>query len=75
MILSENALLLFWGLATGTLSALVAITPAFLSRGGAISVPSVGLVLVAVLASGLLASLLAVMASVRSPLLEALRAE
>jgi hypothetical protein len=75
MILAENAVLLFWGLATGALCALVAITPAVASRGGAFSLPSLSLLLLAVLASGVLASLLAVAASVRSPLLAALRAE
>ncbi len=75
MILAENAALLFWGLATGALCALVAITPALASRGGAFSLPSLSLLLLAVLASGVLASLLAVAASVRSPLLVALRAE
>jgi len=78
MVLAENAVLLFWGLASGTLCALVAIVPALASRGGgaaAFSLPSLGLLLLAVLASGVLASLLAVAASVRAPLLQALRAE
>jgi ABC-type antimicrobial peptide transport system permease subunit len=75
MVLSENAVMLFWGLATGTICALVAITPALVSRGGAFSLPSLSLLLLAVLASGVFASLLAVAASVRSPLLDALRAE
>jgi len=78
MVLAENAVLLFWGLASGTFCALVAIVPALASRGGgaaAFSLPSLGLLLLAVLASGVLASLLAVAASVRAPLLQALRAE
>jgi len=75
MVLAENAILLFWGLASGTLCALIAIAPAFVSRGGALSLSSLGLLLLAVLVSGVLASLLAVAASVRAPLLESLRAE
>jgi ABC-type lipoprotein release transport system permease subunit len=75
MVLAENAVLLFWGLACGTLSALVAIAPALASRGGAFSLVSLSWLLVAVLASGIVASLLAVAASVRTPLLESLRAE
>ena len=75
MVVSENAAMLLWGLATGTLCALVAIAPALVSRGGAFSLTSLILLLVAVLASGVIASLLAVAASVRSPLLESLRAE
>jgi hypothetical protein len=75
MVLSENAVMLFWGLAIGALCALVAIAPALVSRGGAFSLASLVLLLLAVLASGVIASLLAVAASVRSPLLESLRAE
>ena len=75
MVLAENAVLLFWGLACGTLSALVAIAPALTSRGGAFSLVSLSWLLLAVLASGIVASLLAVAASVRTPLLESLRAE
>ncbi|HEX9723900.1 MAG TPA: FtsX-like permease family protein [Vicinamibacteria bacterium] len=75
MVLAENAVLLFWGLASGTLSALVAIAPAFISRGGVLSLTSLTVLLLAVLVSGVLASWLAVAASVRAPVLESLRAE
>jgi hypothetical protein len=67
--------LLLWGLACGTFSALVAIAPAFISRGGALPLGSLTLFLLAVLVSGVIASLLAVAASVRAPVLESLRAE
>ncbi|MFQ5790285.1 MAG: ABC transporter permease, partial [Acidobacteriota bacterium] len=75
MVLAENALLLVTGLLAGTVCALVAIAPAFLARGGALSLGSVAGLLLAVMATGLLASLLAVSAAIRSPLLESLRAE
>jgi len=75
MILAENALLIFWGLLTGVICALTAITPALLSHGGSLSVISTGSILLIVLASGLLSSLAAIMAVVRSPLLPALRHE
>ena len=75
MVISENALLLFGGVVTGTVCALIAITPALASRGGGFSLPSVGLLLLAVLASGVISSLIAVWASIRSPLLESLRSE
>jgi ABC-type antimicrobial peptide transport system permease subunit len=75
LVLAENTLLLLGGLGTGTLTALIAITPALLARGGSFSPTSLGLLLLAVLATGLIASLLAVREAVRSPLLEALRAE
>ncbi len=75
MILGENALMLLCGLATGTISALLAIAPVFFSRGGRLPFVSLGLLLLAVLLSGLLASLAAITAALRSPLLPALRAE
>ncbi len=74
-MLSENALLLGCGLLTGVVCAAVAIAPAFIARGGKLSMVSLGLLLLAVLATGLAASVVAVMAAVRSPLLTSLRAE
>jgi len=75
MVVAENALLLGCGLLGGVLCAFVAIAPAFLARGGKVSIISLSLFLVAVLVTGLAASLLAVIAAVRSPLLASLRAE
>jgi hypothetical protein len=75
MVTTESALLLLGGVITGTACALIAIAPALASRGGGFSIPSVGLLLLAVLASGLISSLIAVWASIRSPLLESLRSE
>jgi putative ABC transport system permease protein len=75
LVLSENVLLLGCGLLTGVVCALIAIAPAFIARGGALSVVSLGLLLLAVLLTGLAASLLAVRATLRMPLLASLRAE
>jgi ABC-type antimicrobial peptide transport system permease subunit len=75
MVVAENALLLFCGLVTGTLSALLAIAPVFFERGGRLPNPSLSLLLAAVLISGLIVSLIATRAALRSPLLPALRAE
>ncbi|MFN0108862.1 MAG: FtsX-like permease family protein [Blastocatellia bacterium] len=75
MVLAENALLLGCGLLTGVVCAAVAIAPAFIARGGSLSITSLIVLLFAVLLTGLAASLLAVMAAVRSPLLASLRAE
>jgi len=75
MILAENALLLFSGLATGILCALLAIAPALWARGGGLRGPSLGGLLLAVLLAGLVTSILATRAALRSPLLEALRSE
>ncbi len=75
MVIAENLLLLLLGLATGTLSALLAIVPVAFTRGGRLPILTLGLLLLGVLASGLIASLLATMTALRSPLLPALRAE
>ncbi|CAN5877223.1 FtsX-like permease family protein [soil metagenome] len=75
MVIAENALLLFCGLITGTVCALLAIAPVFFERGGRLPNISLGLLLVGVLVSGLTASLVATWAALRSPLLPALRAE
>jgi ABC-type lipoprotein release transport system permease subunit len=76
IILSENAVLLGWGLATGALSALVAVAPAAIERGARIPVSAGGwLLLLAVLAAGLVSSVIATRAAIRAPLVGALRAE
>jgi ABC-type antimicrobial peptide transport system permease subunit len=75
MVVAENALLLGCGLLTGVFCALLAIIPALVARGGRLSAVSLGLLLLAVLAAGLAASLIAVGAIIRSPLLPALRTE
>ncbi len=75
MVLAENAWLLISGLVTGALCALLAIAPVFFERGGQLPNISLGFLLVAVLISGLFASLVATWAALRSPLLPALRAE
>jgi ABC-type antimicrobial peptide transport system permease subunit len=75
MVVAENLLLLILGLVTGTACAMLAISPVFFARGGGLPHVSLGLLLLAVLISGLAASLVATRAALRSPLLPALRAE
>jgi ABC-type antimicrobial peptide transport system permease subunit len=74
MVLAENSLLLVCGLATGLLSALIAIAPALIVRGGHPPARSL-LLLLLVLVTGVTASLAAVRVATRSALLPALRAE
>jgi len=74
MVITENAFLMFCGLVMGALSALVAIGPAFFSRGGHFPALSLGL-LVVVLVIGLMASVAATVAALRTPLLPSLRSE
>lgn len=75
MVVAENALLLFLGLLTGTVCAVLAIAPVFLERGGSLAQLPLGLLLLAVLVAGLVASVLATWAALRTPLLPALRSE
>ncbi|MCM3879265.1 MAG: FtsX-like permease family protein [Vicinamibacterales bacterium] len=75
MVVAENVFLLICGLAAGTLSALLAIAPALLDRGGQVSIRTLGMLLLGVLVTGLIASVGATVAALRSPLLPALRAE
>jgi putative ABC transport system permease protein len=74
MVITENAFLVCCGLVTGALCAVVAIAPAFVSRGGHFPALSIWLLL-SVLVTGLFASLAATIAALRTPLLPALRAE
>ena len=78
MVMLENILLLVGGLATGTIAALLAVLPHKFT--GDASIPTdllrdLGLMLLAVLAVGFLSSLASVRASLRIPLLAALRGE
>ena len=75
MVISENVLMLCSGVGLGFVCALLAIAPVFFERGGRLPNVSLGLLLLAVLVSGALASLVATLAALRSPLLPALRAE
>jgi putative ABC transport system permease protein len=74
MVITENAFLVSCGLVTGALCALVAIGPAFVSRGGSFPVLSMWLLL-SVFVTGLFASVAATVAALRAPLLPSLRAE
>jgi len=75
MVITENVLMLCCGLAVGFICALLAIAPVLFERGGRLPNISLGLLLLAVLLSGAIASLVATLAALRSPLLPALRAE
>jgi putative ABC transport system permease protein len=75
MVIAENAYLLIAGTVIGAVSAIIAILPAFLQRGGHLPNPSLALLLLAVPVAGIAASLFAVRIVARAPLLETLRAE
>ncbi|MBI2481543.1 MAG: FtsX-like permease family protein, partial [Planctomycetia bacterium] len=78
MVLLENVLLLVGGLATGTVAALLAVLPHKLT--GNASIPTdllrdLALMLLAVLVVGIVSSVLSVRASLKVPVLSALRGE
>lgn len=75
MVLAENAYLLFCGLLIGAGCALLAIAPALAARGGQAPNYSAGWLLLLVPSTAMLASIAAVVAVVRAPLLATLRAE
>ncbi|HLW75668.1 MAG TPA: ABC transporter permease, partial [Bryobacteraceae bacterium] len=75
MVMVENGFLLLAGTLIGAICALIAIAPAFFERGGHLPNPSLALLLLATPVAGMAASLIAVRAVSRAPLLETLRAE
>ena len=74
-ILAENTALLLIGLVIGVLAALVAIAPHIVDRPSTLPWQSVGLILAAVFATGLVSGGLATLTALRAPLIPALRAE
>jgi ABC-type lipoprotein release transport system permease subunit len=76
IVIAESALLLAFGLAAGVLCALLAILPAAIDRGGRLPAGAgLWLLLAAVFATGLVASVAATRAAIHARLLDALRAE
>ena len=75
LVLAENSFLLILGLVLGSVAALVSVAPHVLASGGEVQwLPLVGL-LAAVLLVGLAAGASAIAATLRAPLLTALRRE
>jgi hypothetical protein len=76
IVLAENVLLLVWGLVIGTACAVVAVVPAVVDRGGWLPIGAGGWALLGgVFLAGLVSSIVATNAALRTPLLTALRAE
>jgi ABC-type lipoprotein release transport system permease subunit len=76
IVIAENVLLLACGLFTGFVCALIAIAPAAADRGGRLPTGAgAWLLLFAVLATGVISSVVAARAAMRARLLEALRSE
>ena len=75
LVMTETAFLLLWGLASGTAAALLALWPHLSGRTADAPWLGGGLTLLAVFAAGMLASLWAVRAAVRTPIVATLRGE
>jgi putative ABC transport system permease protein len=75
LVLLENVLLLLAGLATGVLAALLAVVPHMFGGGAAVPFQSLGIMLLIVLVVGIIAGTGAARATLRVPLLAALREE
>ena len=75
MLLAENAALLGLGVGAGLASALLAVVPAVIQRGGVLPLGAIAGVAAAVIVTGLATSILAAGVVRRSPLLAALRSE
>ncbi len=75
IVLVENLVLLSVGLLAGTASAVLAILPHIASRAGELPWLSLGLTLAAVFVTGSVAGLIAVVPTVRAPLLTSLRSQ
>ena len=75
MVLLENLVLLLGGLATGTLAALFSVLPHMFLGGAHVPLSELAVMLGVVLIVGVVTGLLAVRATLRAPLLAALRGE
>ncbi len=75
LVLAENLALLALGLAAGTLAALLSVAPHLAGAGAHVLWLRIGMLLLLVLATGLVAGGLAVIATLRAPLVPALRRE
>lgn len=75
LVLLENALLLMAGLGCGTGAAAIAVLPHFLAGSAAVPLEPLAKMLLTIVVVGLLASLLAVRATLRAPLVAALRGQ
>jgi ABC-type antimicrobial peptide transport system permease subunit len=75
LLLAENGFLLLLGLGIGTVTALLSVAPHLLGGAGSIPWPELLAMLAAVLVAGLLTAAAALAATLRAPLVPALRRE
>ena len=75
LVLLENAFVLAWGLLAGAVSALLAVAPNLMGRGGDVPIGSLVILLIIVFATGMLAAAFAVRTAVRLPIVATLRGD
>ena len=75
LVMMENVMLLLAGLATGVVAALLSVLPHMFGGGAAVPLGELAFVLGIVLGVGILTGLVAAQATLRVPVLEALREE
>ena len=75
MVMLEHSILLLGGLATGIFASLVTVLPHWFSGGAAIPGTRLVIDLLVILVVGLLAGLAAVAATLRAPMISALRGD
>ena len=75
LVAGEVGLIIAAGVVVGSVAALIAVQPAVVRQGGGLPLTVIAGVVVAVAASGLLATLIATAVAARLPLLESLKAE
>lgn len=75
LVLSENALILLWGLIAGAGSALLATAPSLVSRGADVPWESLTKLLAIVFATGMLAAVFAMRSAVSLPIVKTLRGD
>lgn len=75
LVLLENVMLLLTGLATGVVAAVLAVVPHMIAGGAVVPFQSLGIMLLIVLIVGIIAGAWAARATLRVPLLAALREE
>ena len=75
LVMLENAALLLGGVAVGAIAALVAVAPHLIGRSGAVPIGELTIMFAIIMTVGLLAGMIAVWATLRAPLIGALRGD
>jgi drug/metabolite transporter (DMT)-like permease len=75
MVLSEGMALVLGGLLIGTVCAVIAILPALRDRAQSMPIGSLVILLIGVVVTGVVASLIAIKLTTRTPVVQAIKSE